>query len=218
PQDPAVRYLNRELSELDFNARLLDLAESPDVPLLERVKFLAIFSERLDEVFQVRVAVLKDQVATGLVSRSPDGRSPAEQLRAIRPKLEQMVARQSRIFLGEIAPALDAAGLHLSSWDALDDDDRKHLDGVFEGLVFPVLTPLAVDPGHPFPYISNLSLNLAVMVCDPVTGDQRFARVKVPPLLPRFLVLPSGDRFVALEEVIAAHLDALFPDMEIGAH
>jgi polyphosphate kinase len=218
PQQPAVRYLNRELSELDFNARLLDLAESTDVPLLERVKFLAIFSERLDEFFQVRVAGLKDQVAAGLVTQSPDGRSPAEQLRAIRPKLEQMVARQSTIFLGEIAPALDDAGLHLSRWDALNDDDRKHLDEVFERLVFPVLTPLAVDPGHPFPYISNLSLNLAVMVCDPVTSDQRFARVKVPPLLPRFLVLPSGDRFVALEEVIAAHLDALFPDMEIGAH
>ncbi|HEX6476383.1 MAG TPA: RNA degradosome polyphosphate kinase [Acidimicrobiales bacterium] len=218
PRQPAVRYLNRELSELDFNARLLDLAEGSDVPLLERVKFLAIFSERLDEFFQVRVAGLKDQVAAGLVSQSPDGRSPVEQLRAIRPKLEQMVARQSAIFLGQIAPALDEAGLHLSSWDALDDDDRKHLDEVFEQLVFPVLTPLAVDPGHPFPYISNLSLNLAVMVSDPVTNDQRFARVKVPPLLPRFLVLPGGDRFVALEEVIAAHLDSLFPDMEIGAH
>jgi polyphosphate kinase len=218
PRLPAVRYLNRELSELDFNARLLDLAESPDVPLLERVKFLAIFSERLDEFFQVRVAGLKDQVAAGLVAQSPDGRSPAEQLRAIRPKLEHMVARQSSIFLGEIVPALDEAGLHLSSWNALNDDDRKHLDEVFERLVFPVLTPLAVDPGHPFPYISNLSLNLAVMVSDPVTSDQRFARVKVPPLLPRFLVLPSGDRFVALEEVIAAHLDALSPDMEIGAH
>src|SRR5947207_13726756 len=136
PQDPAVRYLNRELSELDFNAPLLDLAESPDVPLLERVKFLAIFSERLDEVFQVRVAGLKEQVDAGLVAQSPDGRSAAEQLRAIRPKLEHMVARESSLFLGEIVPALDEAGLHLSSWNALNDDDRKHLDEVFERLVF----------------------------------------------------------------------------------
>lgn len=217
-RDPSTRYINRELSELDFNARLLDLAEDPDVPLLERAKFLAIFSERVDEFFQVRVAGLKDQVAAGLVSLSPDGHSPQEQLRAIRARMEVLVERQSRIFLDQLVPSLSAAGVSLCDWEALDEADRRHLDEVFERMIFPVLTPLAVDPAHPFPYISNLSLNLAVMVVDPKTGEQRFARVKVPPLLPRFVVVPDGGRFVALEQVIAAHLDALFPDMIVGGH
>jgi polyphosphate kinase len=216
--DPGRRYINRELSELDFNERLLDLAEDEHVPLLERAKFLAIFSERVDEFFQVRVAGLKDQVAAGLVSLSPDGRSPQEQLRAIRVRMETLVRRESSIFLGQLVPALAAAGVRLCGWDELDDADREHLDGVFERMIFPVLTPLAVDPAHPFPYISNLSLNLAVMVVDPATGEQRFARVKVPPLLPRFVMMPDGERFVPVEQVIAAHLDALFPDMLVGSH
>jgi polyphosphate kinase len=213
-----IRYLNRELSELDFNARLLDLADDHGVPLLERAKFLAIFSERVDEFFQVRVAGLKDQVAAGLVTRSPDGRTALEQLRAIRSKVEVLVERQSRIFLGGLVHELAEAGIHLCDWESLDDGDRQQLDEVFERLIFPVLTPLAVDPAHPFPYISNLSLNLAVMVGDPVSGEQRFARVKVPPLLPRFVVTRDGQRFVPLEQVIAAHLDALFPAMVIGTH
>ncbi len=216
--EPGVRYLNRELSELDFNARLLDLAADPGVPLLERAKFLAIFSERVDEFFQVRVAGLKDQVAAGLVSRSPDGRTPLEQLRVIRSKVEVLVERQSGIFLGGLVHDLAEAGIHLCDWESLNDDDRRQLDEVFERRIFPVLTPLAVDPAHPFPYISNLSLNLAVMVGDPVTGEQRFARVKVPPLLPRFVVTRDGKRFVPLEQLIAAHLDALFPAMVIGSH
>jgi len=212
------RLLNRELSWLDFNERVLALAEDPNVPLLERAKFLAIFEQNLDEFHMVRVAGLKDQLAAGLGSTAPDGTSPAEQLRAIRDKVADLTARVSKAFLGDVAPGLDAVGIRLSDWESLDDDDREHLVGVFEEQIFPVLTPLAVDPGHPFPYISNLSLNLALIVRDPPSGQRRFARVKVPPLLPRFVVMPDGERFVPLEQVIAAHLDVLFPGMEIECH
>jgi polyphosphate kinase len=217
PTSPS-RFLNRDLSELDFLGRLLDLAEDERVPLLERVKFLAIFSDSLDDLFQVRVAGIKDQLAATLRSLSPEGRSPTEQLAAIRDKVEGLVARQSRIFLDKVVPALADAGIRLSDWASLDEDDREYLVEVYERRIFPVLTPLAVDPGHPFPYISSLSLNLAVMVTDPATGEHRFARVKVPPLLPRFVVMPDGERFVPLEQVIAAHLGSLFPDMEVGPH
>jgi polyphosphate kinase len=212
------RFTNRELSWLEFGARLLDLAEDEHVPLLERVKFLAIFSEGLDEFFQVRVAGLKDQVDAGLRARSADGLRPSDTLRAIGVRVSELVARQSHIFVDEIAPELAAAGIRLSDWTSLDDDDRDYLVDVFQRQIFPVLTPLSVDPGHPFPYISNLSLNLIVRVGDPVTGEERVARVKVPPLLPRFVVMPDGERFVALEQIIAAHLATLFPDMVIGEH
>ena len=212
------RFTNRELSWLEFGARLLDLAEDERVPLLERVKFLAIFSEGLDEFFQVRVAGLKDQVDAGLRARSADGLRPSETLRAIGARVSELVARQSHIFVDEIAPELAVAGIRLSDWSSLDEDDRDYLVDVFQRQIFPVLTPLSVDPGHPFPYISNLSLNLIVRVGDPVTGEERVARVKVPPLLPRFVVMPDGERFVALEQIIAAHLATLFPDMVIGEH
>jgi len=212
------RFTNRELSWLEFGDRLLDLADDPTVPLLERAKFLAIFSEGLDEFFQVRVAGLKDQVDAGLRTRSPDGLRPADTLRAVRARVCELVRRQSTIFLDRLVPALADAGIRLSSWESLDDDDREHLVDVFQHQIFPVLTPLAVDPGHPFPYISNLSLNLIVRVVDPVTGVDRVARVKVPPLLPRFVVMPDGERFVPLEQVIAAHLGMLFPEMQIGEH
>jgi polyphosphate kinase len=212
------RFTNRELSWLEFGSRLLDLGEDPTVPLLERVKFLAIFSEGLDEFFQVRVAGLKDQVDAGLRSRSADGLRPSEALRAIADRVNQLVERQSRIFVHQVAPALAEAGIRFSDWSSLDDDDRAFLVDVFERQIFPVLTPLSVDPGHPFPYISNLSLNLIVRVGDPVTGEERVARVKVPPLLPRFVVMPDGERFVPLEQVIAAHLGRLFGDMSIGEH
>jgi polyphosphate kinase len=212
------RFTNRELSWLEFGARLLDLAEDERVPLLERVKFLAIFSEGLDEFFQVRVAGLKDQIDAGLRARSADGLRPSETLRAIGVRVSELVSRQSRIFVDEIASQLADAGIRLSDWSSLDDDDRDYLVDVFERQIFPVLTPLSVDPGHPFPYISNLSLNLIVRVGDPVTGEERVARVKVPPLLPRFVVMPDGERFVALEQIIAAHLATLFPDMVIGEH
>jgi polyphosphate kinase len=211
----AGRYLNRELSWLDFNGRVLALASDPHVPLLERAKFLAIFSQNLDEFFQVRVAGLKDQVAAGVTTTTPDGCTPAQQLLDLRDETDQLNETALSVFAHEIVPALRSVGIVFSSWDDLDDDDRKYLDEVFEERIYPVLTPLAVDPGHPFPYISDLSLNLAVVVRDPVTQARRFARVKVPLLLPRFVVMPDGERFVALESVIAAHLGSLFPGMEI---
>jgi len=216
--DRDARYLNRELSWLDFNERVLSMADDPEVPVLERAKFLAIFSSNLDEFFQVRVAGLREQVEAGLGGRSPDGLSPSDQLRAIRARVEELVARQGRIFAEGVVPALGEARILLSDWGSLDDDDRKYLVEEFEQRIFPVLTPLAVDPGHPFPHISSLSLNLGVVVCNPRTGDRRFARVKVPPVLPRFVVMPDGERFVALEDVIAAHLDVLFPGMEVESH
>ena len=212
------RFSNRELSWLEFSARLLELAEDPTVPLLERVKFLAIFSEGLDEFFEVRVAGLKDRVDAGLRGHSADGMRPNETLRAIAIRVRELVERQSRIFVGEMVPALADAGVRISDWSALDDDDREYLVDVFERQIFPVLTPLSVDPGHPFPYISNLSLNLILRVGDPLTGEERVARVKVPPLLPRFVVMPDGERFVPLEQVIAAHLGRLFGNMVIGEH
>jgi polyphosphate kinase len=207
--------LNRELSWLDFNARVLALAERDDVPLLERAKFLAIFSQNLDEFFQVRVAGLKDQVAAGIVAPTPDGRTPAQQLLEVRDRVETLTNQAERIFLQQLCPALARVGITFSSYAELDEEDVKALDEVFEERIFPVLTPLAVDPGHPFPYISHLSLSLAVLVRDPVTAQRRFARVKVPPVLPRFLVMPDGERFVPLEQVIGAHLDQLFPGMEV---
>ena len=215
---PESRYLDRELSALDYFARVLALGADKSVPLLERVKFLAIFSQNLDEFFQVRVSGLQEQLDAGLRSTSPDGLDPGEQLRAIRARVEPLVARQASIFTQELAPALEEHGVRFCDWDELSDSDRARLDEVFEERIFPVLTPLAVDPAHPFPYISNLSLNLAVLVRDPNSGEERFARVKVPPLLPRFLVLPDGERFVPLEQVIAAQLDSLFPGMETVEH
>ena len=212
--ETAARYLNRELSRLDFFERVLAIAEDKDTPLLDRVRFIAIVGENLDEFFQVRLAGLREQVAAGISSGSPDGLTAAEQLALARSKASDLVDRQTSVFLDDVVPALAGVGIRLSNFSDLDDDDRAELDRVFEERIFPVLTPLAVDPGHPFPHVSNLSLNLAVMVVDP-DGGRRFARVKVPPLLPRFVVLPDGERFVPLEQVIAAHLDALFPGMRI---
>jgi polyphosphate kinase len=212
------RFLNRELSWIDFDARVLALASNATVPLLERLKFVAIFSQNLDEFFQVRVAGLKDQVAAGLGNRTADGRSARTQLREIRERLQAERRRAEELLLNELVPQLAVEGVVFASFVDLDEADRSHLEGFFHDRVFPVLTPLAVDPGHPFPYISDLSLNLAVVVNDPVSGDQRFARVKVPNLLPRFVAMPDGRRFVALEEVISAHLSVLFPGMTLGSH
>ena len=216
--DASERFLNRELSWLDFNARVLALAEDDRLPLLERAKFLAIFSQNLDEFFEVRVSGLMEQLAAGLRTTTADGLDLVDQLRTIRGRVDDLVDRSAAVFANEIVPALEEAGIRFADWDDLDDDDRAHLDEMFDDSIFPVLTPLAVDPAHPFPYISNLSLNLAVIVRDPSSGDERFARVKVPPLLPRFVPLPDGERFVPLEQVIAAKLDALFPGMEVLAH
>ena len=209
------RFRNRELSWLDFNVRVLELAADQRVPLLERVKFLAIFSSNLDEFLQVRVAALRDQVAAGVNRPAPDGRSAGQQLVDIGERVSQLVGVQEDIVHSSVLPALAEVGIELVSWPELSDTERKHLNEVFETRIYPVLTPLSVDPGHPFPYISNLSLNLAVVVRDPDSDQRRFARVKVPPILPRFLSLPGGQHFVPLEEVIGAQLEALFPGMDI---
>jgi polyphosphate kinase len=212
------RYLNRELSWLEFNARVLSLAENPVVPLLERARFLAIWSSNLDEFFQVRIAGLREQAARGVWTATPDGLTPQETLGAVRVAVERQYERASKVFITDLAPRLAAAGIGFSDYSGLDEHDRHHMDQQFRERVYPVVTPLAVDPSHPFPYISSLSLNLAVVVRHPESQVTRFARVKVPPILPRFVVLPDGERFVPLEQVIAAHLHDLFPGMEIVAH
>ncbi|MDX1509833.1 MAG: RNA degradosome polyphosphate kinase [Nitriliruptorales bacterium] len=215
PTGTERRFLNRELSWLSFNERVLDLARAPDMPVLERAKFLAIFSANLDEFFQVRVAAIKEQQAAELPGSAADEMTPAEQLAAISAHAHELMMEQARIFRELVQPGLNDAGLVLSGMDELDDDDLKYLDTEFDERVFPVLTPLAVDPAHPFPYISNLSLNLAVIVRDPSENERRFARVKIPPILPRFVVMPDNERYVPLEQVIANRLDRLFPGLEI---
>jgi len=208
-------YHNRELSWLDFNGRVLALAENEGIPLLERLKFLAIFDNNLDEFFQVRVAGLKEQLVSGIHVRSLDGLTPGEQIEQIRARAMTLDERVTRVFVDEILPRLRSEGILILSWDELSVSDRERLSEIFEQDVFPVLTPLSVDTAHPFPYISSLSLNLAVVVRDPTTRQTRFARVKVPPLLPRYVRLQDRLVFVPLEQVIAAHLDQLFPGMEI---
>jgi polyphosphate kinase len=215
PADAEPRYLNRDVSWLDFNRRVLALASDQRVPVLERARFLAISAHNLDDFFQVRGAVLAQNVETGLSDRSPDGLTPVEQRHLFRERTSAFARDQDAVYTNSVAPALDAAGIHVSDYHELDHAERAHLDSYFALQIFPVLTPLAVDPAHPFPYISSMSLNLAVVVADPLTREQRVARVKVPPALPRFATLPSGDRFVPLEQVISAHLDALFPGMDI---
>jgi polyphosphate kinase len=217
PFDVTDVLINRELSWLDFNARVLAQVEDESLPLLERARFLAIASRALDEFFQVRVGGLK-QLAAGLESAASDPQGPQAQVRAIRLKVVELYARQARAFLHGLVPHLDSHGIRFSDWSSLAEDDRAYLNKVFEERIFPVLTPLAVDPGHPFPYISSLSLNLMVVVVDPANHEQRIARIKVPPLLSRFVVLPDGERFVPIEQVIAAHLHPLFEGMRVVAH
>jgi polyphosphate kinase len=209
------QFLNRELSWLDFNARVLELAEDDCLPLLERVNFISIFCRNLDEFFQIRVAGLKEQLSAGLAPSAPDGIPTADVLRTIRERVQAMMARQTRVFSADIVPRLRAEGIRLVAYAELEADAVDFLRGFFDQRVFPVLTPLAVDPAHPFPFISNLSLNLAVVVGDPASETPRIARVKVPPLLPRFVELPGGGPFVALEQIIAAHLGTLFPGMQV---
>jgi polyphosphate kinase len=215
---PGSRYINRELSRLDFDERVLAMAEDPKLPILERVRFLAIFSQNLDDFFQVRVAGLKEQVLAAVAVASPDGMSPAEQLKAIRARVEGLVDREVGIYKREIVPGLAQSGITLVRAEETSRKELTQLHSVFREQIFPVLTPLAVDPGHPFPYISHLSLNLAVMVRDPQRKQQRFARVKIPPVLPRFIPLVDSERYMPLEDVIALHLQALFPGMEIVSH
>jgi polyphosphate kinase len=212
------RFLNREASWLAFAMRLLDLSGDMTIPLLERAKFLAIFSSGLDEFLQVRVAGIKEQIAVGLKSTSPDGMYPEEQLDMIRSMIKICIKRANRIFTAHLQPALQKEGIRITDYAALPDDAKSSLKVLFTKEIFPVLTPLAVDPGHPFPYISNLSLNIAVFVVDNLTGDRRFARVKVPtPLLPRYVSVGGENEniLVPLEQVIAAHLSDLFPQMEV---
>jgi polyphosphate kinase len=207
-------YLNRELSWIEFNRRVLEEAKDPRHPLLERVKFLAIFSSNLDEFFMIRVSGLKDQVTAGVTNTPPDGMTPAEQLMAIRERVLPLMQEQRHYFYTEIIPALAAAGIHLLRYEQLTAQERDRLRAYFQAEIMPVLTPLAFDPGRPFPHISNLSLNLAVIVRSP-QGTEHFARIKVPNTLPRLIPLEEGRRFVWLEEVIAGNLSFLFPGYEV---
>ena len=216
---PDDRYLNRELSWLDFNARVLALAEDPSQPLLERAKFLAIFASNLDEFYMVRVAGLKRRDDTGLAVRSADGLSPREQLARIATRSQAIAEAHARVFLEHVWPELDEQGIRILRWSDLSDDQRGRLSEYFLAQVFPVLTPLAVDPAHPFPYISGLSLNLAVTVRDPEGRTERFARVKVPNNVPRLVNVATdepGVVFLPVEDLIAAHLNVLFTGMEVA--
>ncbi|GAB2947087.1 RNA degradosome polyphosphate kinase [Nonomuraea fastidiosa] len=214
---PQERFLNREESWLQFNERVLELAEDPSLPLLERVRFLAIFASNLDEFFRVRVAGLKRRMATGLLLRTKSGLKPQEELVRIATVADELARRHAAAFHKQISPQLAGEGIEIVRWDDLSREERTELRKLFKERIRPVLTPLAVDPAHPFPYISGLSLNLAVLVRNPATGHTVFARVKVPSQLPRF-VQASKDRFVPLEDVIAAHLGQLFRGMEILQH
>ena len=212
------RFLNRELSRLEFNQRVLSMAEDPDLPLLDRVRFLSIFSRSMDEFFQIRVAGLQEQVQAEVSSTAADGATPAQQLRDIRNFVDRLTARETILFRDELQPALEAAGIRVRDAGSLTKAERKHVAAEFARQVFPVLTPLAVDPAHPFPYISHLSLNLAVIVRDPLRRQERFARLKIPPLLPRFLELPDGGGYLPLEQAVALNLQSLFPGMELVDH
>ncbi|HWU20972.1 MAG TPA: polyphosphate kinase 1, partial [Nocardioides sp.] len=208
------RFLDRELSWLRFNERVLEMAEDDSLPLLERARFLAIFTSNLDEFFMVRVAGLKRRIATGLAVRAASGFMPREVLEMIWRRTGELSQRQAAVFRDQIIPALEAADIQLVRWVDLDRDEQKACKKLFKERIFPVLTPLAVDPAHPFPYISGLSLNLAVVLRNPKTGKELFARVKVPSNFERFI--PVGNsRFVPLEDVIGAHLRRLFPGMEV---
>jgi len=208
------RFLDRELSWLHFNQRVLELAEDPRVPLLERVRFLAIFTSNLDEFFMVRVAGLKRRIAAGVAVRSASGQLPREVLESIWTNSRALMHRHAAVFRDAVVPDLRSEGIELVRWDDLDREEQKQCKRLFKERVFPVLTPLAVDPAHPFPYISGLSLNLAVLVRNPRTGKEHFARVKVPPIFHRLVPL-GNQRFVPLEDVIAEHLKRLFPGMEV---
>ena len=226
---PEDRYLNRELSWLDFNARVLALADDNSLPLLERAKFLAIFASNLDEFYMVRVAGLKRRDEMGLSVRSADGLTPREQLARIGEQTQRIATRHARVFLDSVRPALAEEGIYIVTWADLDQAERDELSTYFNEQVFPVLTPLAVDPAHPFPFVSGLSLNLAVTVKQPEDGGQHFARVKVPDNVDRFVELGNPDagdggeghaiiRYLPMEELIAAFLPVLFPGMDVVQH
>src|SRR6185436_3777597 len=213
--DPATLYLNRELSWLEFNLRVLREAEDPSNPLLERLKFMAIFDSNLDEFFMKRVGGLKQQLASNLRELPPDSRTPRQQLAEIHAAVRPLLDRQRRLLNEDLLPALRQHGLEILLWDELRASERRHLADEFKKRLFPILTPLAFDPAHPFPFISNLSLSLAVSVKAPGEAEPLFARIKAPHILPRWLQVPGTLRYVPLEEVIAHNLERLFPGMEI---
>lgn len=218
---PDHRYLDRELSWLAFNQRVLELAEDPSLPELERANFLAIFASNLDEFFMVRIAGLKRRIMTGLAVPTNIGRSPVDALADISREAHALQLRHAEAWTSLVRPALADAGIEIADWDELTADERAALSEYFQAQVFPVLMPLAVDPAHPFPYISGLSLNLAIRIRNARTGRQEFARLKVPPMLPRFVEVPGTSeitRFIRLEELIANHLGDLFPGMEVLDH
>ena len=217
------RFLDRELSWLAFNQRVLELAEDPDMFLLERLNFAAIFASNLDEFFMVRVAGLKRRIATGLAVTASSGLSPQEVLSEISREAHLLQERHAKLFIDVLEPALVAKGISIAKWSELTDEERAALKTQYQNQIFPVLTPLAVDPAHPFPYISGLSLNLAVVLQNPETKTEHFARVKVPPLLPRFVRVPGNTgvttvRFLPLEELMGEYLKSLFPDMQVVQH
>jgi polyphosphate kinase len=214
-------YINRELSWIEFNRRVYDQARDKRHPLLERVKFLSIYDSNLDEFIMIRLAGLKDQVAAHVAALSPDGMTPEQQLHAVRKRLEELNHEVHQYWLDTLVPLLAGQHIYILNYEELDKSQREAMFAYFEREIFPVLTPLAVDPGHRFPHISNRSLNLAVSITDPRHSEPRFARVKVPPTLPRLVPVPAGGEspqtrvFVWIEQVIAAHLNKLFPGFEV---
>ena len=219
PDLPQGRFLDRELSWLEFNQRVLELAEDKSLPLLERVHFLSIFASNLDEFFMVRVASLKRRIATGIAVQSASGLSPQEVLQRISDRTRDLQSRHAELFATDISQELRTNGIDVVQWSTLSDQEHDELHEYFTNQVFPVLTPLAVDPAHPFPYISGLSLNLAVALRNPKTDSEHFARVKVPSLLPRFVLVPGSESsYVPLEEIMGQFLGELFPGMEVTQH
>ena len=211
---------DREMSWLSFNQRVLELAEDPTMPLLERVRFLSIFSSNLDEFYMVRVATLMSKLENGVTAANVAGFTPMELMKQVSIRTNELMERQSRVFHEEIEPLLKNEGIEFVHWDQLNNTERGYVTKLFQDRIFPVLTPLAVDPSHPFPYISGLSLNLAVIVKNPASHEEFFARVKVPEILPRFIATAKtgSTRFLPLEDLIAIHLQELFPGMVIEDH
>jgi len=216
-KDPRATLVDRELSWLDFNERVLELAENPDTPLLERCRFLAIFSSNLDDFFMIRVATLKRKLESGVTKPNTAGYTPSQLMTALSLKTQELIQRQTKCFHEVVNPALHDSGIHIVGISELTADEKAYVDAIFQEKIFPVLTPLAVDPSHPFPYISGLSLNLAVVVKKPDSDEELFARVKVPSNLSRFIDTAKGDarRFIPLEQVIIANLAHLFPGMQL---
>ena len=215
--NPKERLIDRELSWLDFNERVLQLAEDPSIPLLERCRFLAIFSSNLDDFYMIRVATAKRKIENSITKKNTAGYTPIELMIEISKKSNSLISRMVKCFHEDLLPKLADNGIEMVDWENLTDDEKDYINSVFTKRIFPILTPLAVDPSHPFPYISGLSLNLAVLVKKPDTHEELFARVKVPASLPRFMETANfaSTRFIAIEQVIIANLHQLFPGMEI---